>query len=49
MRGSHGLARKTAVIPVETPESGPYFVQVQASVANPETIVACGNLAPPTQ
>lgn len=46
---SDGLARGTADIPVETPETGPYFVEVHASVDNPETIVACGNLAPPTQ
>jgi hypothetical protein len=29
--------------------TGRYFVVVLASAANPETIVACGNLAPPTQ
>jgi hypothetical protein len=31
------------------PTSGNYFVTVSASAANAETVVACGNLAPPTQ
>jgi hypothetical protein len=44
-----GHARATATIPLQTPETGSYFVVVRASAANPETIVACGNLAPPTQ
>lgn len=44
-----GRATGSAEVPVRTPEAGEYFVVVRASVANPETIVACGNLAPPTQ
>ena len=32
-----------------TPDSGEYFVTVSASAANPETVVACGNLAPPAR
>ncbi len=44
-----GRATGSAKVPVQTPEAGEYFVVVRASVANPETIVACGNLAPPTQ
>jgi hypothetical protein len=31
------------------PSDGRYFVSVGASGANAETIVACGNLAAPTQ
>jgi len=46
---SDGHANGTATVPLQTPETGSYFVVVHASVANPETIVACGNLAPPTQ
>jgi hypothetical protein len=42
----HGTA--VAVIPVETPTSGNFFVSVRASADNAETVVACGNLAPPT-
>jgi hypothetical protein len=46
---SDGLANGAAIVPVETPSTGSYFVVVLASTANFETIVACGNLAPPTQ
>jgi hypothetical protein len=46
---SDGRATGTATVPMQTPETGSYFVVVHASTANPETIVACGNLAPPTQ
>jgi hypothetical protein len=31
------------------PVDGRYYVSVAASVANPTTIVACGNLAPPSR
>lgn len=44
-----GRATGSAKVPMRTPETGEYFVVIRASVANPETIVACGNLAPPTQ
>ena len=43
-----GLANGTATVPLLTPRMGDYFVVVHASVANAETVVACGNLAPPT-
>jgi hypothetical protein len=46
---SDGHANGTATVSLQTPRTGSYFVVVQASVANPETIVACGNLAPPTR
>ena len=45
----NGRGSGTVTVPVETPTSGSYFVSLGASAANPETIVACGNLAAPTQ
>src|SRR5919206_2663052 len=42
-----GTATADVTIPVETPTSGDYFVNVHASPDNLGTIVACGNLAPP--
>jgi hypothetical protein len=44
-----GLADGAATLSLPTPRDGSYFVVVYASVANPETVVACGNLAPPTR
>ena len=44
-----GRAAASATLPLETPTAGSYFVSVRASAANGETIIACGNLAPPTQ
>ena len=46
---SDGRANGTATVQLQTPKTGRYFVVVYASEANPEMIVACGNLAPPTQ
>lgn len=45
--GDNGRGSAVASISMTTPTSGNYFVTVQASAANPETVVACGNLAPP--
>ena len=47
--GGDGRASASATLPVATPVAGPYFVSVQASSGNPQTVVACGNLAPPTR
>ena len=47
--GSDGRATGTANLSMQTPRSGSYFVVIYASVANDRLIVACGNLAPPTQ
>lgn len=47
--GSDGRAQAVATVTLRAPGSGDYFVVVLASVANAETIVACGNLAPPTK
>ena len=46
--GDDGKGSSNATLAVTTPTTGSYFVTVQASAANPETIVACGNLAPPS-
>jgi hypothetical protein len=45
----NGRASSTASVPLVMPSDGRYFVSVGASVANSEMIVACGNLASPTQ
>jgi hypothetical protein len=43
----YGKATATATLPMALPTSGSYFVAVNASEANMQTVVACGNLAPP--
>ena len=45
----YGRATGTATVPLVMPLDGRYYVSVGASVANAQTIVACGNLASPTQ
>jgi hypothetical protein len=45
----YGRATGSASVPLVMPLDGRYFVSVGASVANSQTIVACGNLASPTQ
>ena len=47
--GEDGNGNSKASVAMPTPTSGSYFVTVRASAANPETVVACGNLAPPAQ
>jgi len=47
--GSNGRASASATLPIASPTTGEYFVSVRASATNPETVVACGNLAPPTR
>lgn len=47
--GDNGTARQTATLDVSFPVDGEYFVNVHASPDNMQTIVACGNLAPPAQ
>lgn len=47
--GDDGRGEAGLTVPGMTPELGDYFVTVYASAANPETIVACGNLAPPAR
>lgn len=47
--GEDGRASASVTLPFYTPTSGRYFVSVQASAANPNVVVACGNLAAPAQ
>jgi hypothetical protein len=44
-----GRANGSVTVPLVMPTTGNFFISLGASAANPETIVACGNLAPPTQ
>ena len=46
---NEGKAEGRVTVPLVMPIDGRYYVSVGASAANPETIVACGNLASPTQ
>jgi hypothetical protein len=43
-----GHATGVATVPLHTPSTGNYFIAVEASAANTQMVVACGNLAPPT-
>ena len=45
----YGRASGTATLSFTMPTTGNYYVAVGASSANAETIVACGNLAPPSR
>jgi hypothetical protein len=45
----YGRASSSTTISTMMPTSGTFYVSVGASSANPETIVACGNLAPPSR
>jgi hypothetical protein len=47
--GDDGRGETGASIEEQTPTTGSYYVVVYASAANPETVVACGNLAPPSR
>lgn len=44
----NGRAESTADLALALPSAGQYFINVHASAANMRTIIACGNLAPPT-
>jgi hypothetical protein len=46
---AEGRATSAVTVPLVMPTEGRYYVSVAASAANPETIVACGNLAPPSR
>jgi hypothetical protein len=46
--GSDGTGSSKATVALDTPSGGDYFVSVQASPANHDLTVACGNLAAPT-
>jgi hypothetical protein len=44
-----GRAASSVTVPLVMPTEGNYYVRVGASAANPETVVACGNLAAPSR
>ena len=46
---AQGRASSSVTVPLVMPTEGRYYVSVAASAANPETIVACGNLAAPSR
>ncbi len=46
--GADATGDSSATVALTTPAKGYYFVSVQASPANRELTVACGNLAAPT-
>ena len=47
--GDDGNGSSNATVQMTTPTYGNYYVTVHASSANPETVVACGNMAPPAR
>ena len=47
--GGNGRAEATAELDMPLPRSGEFHVNVHASATNLGTIIACGNLAPPTR
>ena len=47
--GDDGRGESGITVPVPTPDNGEFFVTVAASAGNPETVVACGNLAAPAR
>jgi hypothetical protein len=47
--GGDGKASADADLDLPAPRAGQYFINVHASAQNMSTIVACGNLAPPSQ
>lgn len=46
---NNGRATQTATLSLPLPRTGEFFVNVHASAATMGTIVACGNLAPPSR
>ena len=47
--GGNGRAEATARLSLPLPRSGEFYINVHASATNLGTIIACGNLAPPTR
>ena len=47
--GGNGQAQADANLSLPVPGAGQYFINVHASPANLGTIIACGNLAPPSR
>ena len=46
---NNGRSSSAAELPLPTPRTGEFFINVHASASNMATIVACGNLAPPAR
>jgi hypothetical protein len=47
--GGNGTAKADADLRLPVPKTGQYYVDVHASPTNMQTIIACGNMAPPAQ
>ena len=47
--GNGGRGSSEAELPLATPKTGEFFVNIHASAQNMRTIIACGNLAPPAR
>ena len=45
--GKDGQGTAAATVSMPTPTYGNYFVLLHASSGNRETVIACGNMAPP--
>ena len=45
--GKDGRGTSSTTVSMPTPSYGNYFVLLHASAGNRETVIACGNLAPP--
>lgn len=45
--GGNGTAKADAYLKMPTPRAGQYYVDVHAAPTNLQTLVACGNMAPP--
>ena len=47
--GGDGKAEASVTLNIPDPQSGMYFVKVEAAPANRELVVACGNMAAPSR
>lgn len=47
--GGDGKAKADADLRLPVPRTGQYYVDVHASPTNMQTVIACGNMAPPAQ
>ena len=47
--GGNGRAEAAATLNLPLPRSGEFYINVHASASNLGTIIACGNLAPPSR
>jgi len=47
--GGDGKAKADAYLKIPTPRAGQYYVDVHAAATNLQTLMACGNMAPPAE